>query len=62
MKAREKDLKFDVNEKRQVRQRNKIRNCNYLQAKSVCYRFKETKIEKHNENTQNENNGERFRV
>ncbi len=30
MKARERDSRFDINEKRQVKQRNKIRNCNYL--------------------------------
>ncbi len=62
MKARERDLRFDINKNRHVKQRNRIRNFNYLQAKNVCYRFKETKTKKHNENTQNESDGERFRV
>ncbi len=62
MKAKGRDLMFDINKKRQVRQRNRIRNCNYLQAKRVCYRFKETRTKKHNENIQNESDGERFRI
>ncbi len=61
MKVGERYLRFDINKKRQVRQRNRIKNCNYLQAKKVCYRFKKTKTKKHNEK-QNESDGERFRV
>ncbi len=46
MKARERDLRFDINKKRQVKQRNRIRNCNYLQEKKKCYKFKEIKQKK----------------